>query len=277
MVGAGIVTFNPNLKRLKENIDSIYFQVSKMVIVDNGSNNIDQILEMVKVYKNISVVKNDENKGIARALNQIVEYANENGLSWILTLDQDSVCDENIIENYIKYKNYPNVAMITGKKRDRNFGYESSDMFTEDYVLIDCCITSGCLTNVDACIKVGGFDEQMFIDYVDFDMCFTLKENGYELLKVNYTGILHELGNSKKKKILGREVLITNHSAIRRYYFSRNVIYFARKHKKYINRWVYYSKIITRLAIVILYEKDKYKKTKAGLKGIVDGLKMKNV
>lgn len=34
---AGIVTFNPNIERLDQNIRAIYPQVSHIYIVDNGS------------------------------------------------------------------------------------------------------------------------------------------------------------------------------------------------------------------------------------------------
>ena len=32
-------------------------------------------------------------------------------------------------------------------------------------------------------IFIGGFDETMFIDFVDFDFCYRLKKEGYEILQ----------------------------------------------------------------------------------------------
>ena len=46
-IGAGIVTFNPDIGRLKENIDAILPQVSELVIVDNGSANVDEVCNMI--------------------------------------------------------------------------------------------------------------------------------------------------------------------------------------------------------------------------------------
>ena len=37
---AGIVLYNPDLGRLKENIESICKQVDKVILIDNGSDNI---------------------------------------------------------------------------------------------------------------------------------------------------------------------------------------------------------------------------------------------
>ncbi len=48
-IGAGIVGFfNPDIGRLKENIDAILPQVSESVIVDNGSANVDEVCDMIE-------------------------------------------------------------------------------------------------------------------------------------------------------------------------------------------------------------------------------------
>lgn len=89
---AGIVLYNPDLGRLKENIESICKQVDKVILIDNGSDNIREIEDLIKEYLNCILLKNGENMGIAYALNQILKYAYENDVKWFLTLDQDSVC-----------------------------------------------------------------------------------------------------------------------------------------------------------------------------------------
>ena len=100
---AGIVLYNPDLGRLKENIESICKQVDKVILIDNGSDNIREIEDLIKEYLNCILLKNGENMGIAYALNQILKYAYENDVKWFLTLDQDSVCSRNLINTYSKY------------------------------------------------------------------------------------------------------------------------------------------------------------------------------
>ena len=75
---AGIVLYNPDLGRLKENIESICKQVDKVILIDNGSDNIREIEDLIKEYLNCILLKNGENMGIAYALNQILKYAYEN-------------------------------------------------------------------------------------------------------------------------------------------------------------------------------------------------------
>lgn len=274
MIGAGIVTYNPDIDRLKENIDSIMQQVSELVIVDNGSANVDDICGMIEGRSGIYMIWNEENQGIAKALNEIVRFADEHGWDWVLTLDQDSVVMPGLIDNYRQYMDFDKVAMITCLFLDRNYGIQQEFEFSEEYRYAERCITSGCLTKVAPCLETGGFDEAMFIDYVDFDMCYMLRERGYRILQSSFRGVLHELGNSQRRVFFGREVIVTNHSPGRRYYYSRNLIYFIRKHKGHVNALRYYIKLYGRLGVVILYEKNKWSKLKSGFKGIADGYRM---
>ena len=47
---AGIVLYNPDLGRLKENIESICKQVDKVILIDNGSDNIRSNKEIFELY-----------------------------------------------------------------------------------------------------------------------------------------------------------------------------------------------------------------------------------
>lgn len=273
-IGAGIITYNPDISRLKENIDSILPQVGSLVIVDNGSGNVDDICRMIESYDNIYMIWNEDNLGVAKALNETVQFASEHDWKWVLTLDQDSVAMDGLIDNYRKYMDFDRVAMITCLFLDRNYGIQQEHEFSGEYRYAERCITSGCLMSVEACLETGGFDEAMFIDYVDFDMCYMLTERGYRILQSSFRGILHELGRSQRRVFFGREVIVTNHSPARRYYYSRNVVYFIRKHKGHVSAIRYYIKLYGRLGVVLLYEKNKRKKLRYGFKGIIDGYKM---
>ena len=98
---AGIVLFNPNKERLTQNIDAIYPQVDKIVLIDNCSTNGIHIETRKKI--DITLIRNNTNKGIAFALNQIMEYAFGHNFDWVITLDQDSVVSNNLINNWFIY------------------------------------------------------------------------------------------------------------------------------------------------------------------------------
>ena len=228
-ISAGIVLFNPDINRLKENISAVIVQCTHIYLVDNGSSNIDEVLESLRRYNHtkISIIRNEVNQGMARALKQLTKAALQDGFDWILTLDQDSVSPSNITEEFIKYASYQDTGMLCPVICDRNkeVVVEAKDGYKE----IDECITSGSLLSIKAWSKIGGFDESMFIDGVDFDICYRLREFGYKILQVQSVVLLHELGHIEYHRFLFWRVLVKNHSAFRKFYIARNTVYLARK------------------------------------------------
>lgn len=272
---AGIVLFNPDLERLKENIGGVMPQVDMICCVDNCSDNIGNIENLICEYGTVHLIKNGSNKGVAAALNQIASFARHVGAEWVLTLDQDSIPQEGLIDRYEnELQHLSHVGMLTCLRRDINtHAVEPKDASS----VIDkrqTCITSGCYLNIAAWDDAGGFDEKMFIDYVDFDMCMTLHEHGYEIYLIPFLGIIHELGNSRIVSFLGHEEIIYGHTAFRKYYFVRNRLYYAKKHEKYLNKWRQYGGVIKYIMLVVLYEDNKKEKVKSMIHGVIDSKKM---
>lgn len=274
-IAAGIVLYNPDLTVLNENIDSIVNQVDYIVMVDNNSkdNLIEDIKERYKEYKNFYYIVNYENLGISGALNQIIEFCSKKDIEWVLTLDQDSICPLNLIKTYKRYTEMPDVAIITPAITDRNLINEG-EKSTKKYIFVDRCLTSAALTNVRICKEVKCFDEKMFIDFVDFDYCYTLKENGYKIIKTYEVNLLHQLGDLEVYTILNKKIFVSNHNSLRKYYYLRNAIYCYKKHKKLMGLNIL-LRIIGKIYIkTIIFEDDKLKKIISMNKGIVDGIRM---
>ncbi len=267
---AGIVTYEPELQRLKENIDTISYQVSKVFIIDNSSGNVKDIERLAAGYANVDLTKNAQNKGMAGALNQIIAKARENGYLWVITLDQDSVCYKDLVDNYRKYID-DSIGMLICDVIDRNYEIKKRSPKTpvED---VGKCITSGCLTNVNAVVQSGGFDEKLFMDMVDYDMCYSLREHGYRIVNAHFDGLLHEVGESKKYSILGFEFAVNNHSAERKYTISRNSVYLIKKHR--LNPVPEYALIFRRIFTALFFEERKFDKINAIIRGVLDGWKM---
>ncbi len=263
---AGIVLYNPDLIRLKENFDHIKNQVDCLVIVDNGSNSI--------LYRNILCdskcvfIRHDENLGIANALNEIMEYAYSHSYAWVLTLDQDSVASDNLISSYFVYIDRRSLAMITPIIKDRNASLKEEE-FNEEESKVEYCITSGSFVCVEAWRTVGGFDGSMFIDYVDFDFCASLREKGWEILKISKSYILHEVGHARVITIFGKDRLSYNHVPFRYYYIVRNNLYFGRKHHLFFRQL---KNVIRLFYIVIFYEPRKISKIFRMICGLLVGL-----
>lgn len=253
MICAGIVIYNPDIKRLQDVIDAICRQVDLLVLVDNGSNNMGVILETIKPYNVVHIIQNAENKGIATALNQICSHCYDKGYEWCLTLDHDTVCHEGMVNQLLKYSSKESIGIICPKVdyeganiKQKNTNSETVDVYA--------CMTSGSLTNLSAWKQVGGFRESYFIDYVDNEFCMRLGLAGYRIVRVNGCVMHHRLGESVKRKLFNIfPVTVSVHKPWRFYYMTRNNLLFIHQYKKHLNIFKEYAKVMTILYHGVLY------------------------
>ena len=290
-IAAGIVLYNPEIVRLRKNIEGIYNQVEKIYIFDNGSKNNNEICQLLNRYEDnkIDFINYNNNQGLAFALNIIVLKSAEDGFDWILTLDQDSICDSSIIETFMKYIYISDVGIICPvyyDSRRKNLDLIVKQQKTRD---IDFCITSGSLTNIDIYKKIGGFDETLFIGLIDNEYCYKLRLAGYRIIEDASVIMNHELGNltaSKHEKLylkLG-DLLHSNTikklsykrevNPMRFYYSTRNMIYLNRKYYKNLNS-IWSTKTFIKNTIAdFIRGKNKIILVKKFVLGVKDGLKL---
>lgn len=274
-IAAGIVTYNPEIARLRENLMSVYGQVEKVLLVDNASENIDDIRKLLNEFPGCELVRNGKNKGIAEALNQLMGLASEEEYDWVLTLDDDSVCDRDLVKKLSYYTDRKHVGIICPRAVDDKMD-KVSKQFDDEYENVDSCITAGSLTSVKVWRSVGGFDRRMFIDFVDIEYCRRLKIKGYGILRVNGTCIHQQYGNiSGSFSFFGKKFYIFNYSPARIYHSVRNQIYYIKKHRKYISVWRQLLYLTGYIGKRIIFEKNRRMSCKAVCRGIKDGIKMR--
>ena len=280
-----IVTYNPDVERLTDNIKAIACQTDGVLIVDNGSKNTEFLDRFSFVYNTV-VIKNNSNKGIAYALNTGMKYAYENGFEWAITLDEDSVCPDGIISNarellekgYMEYDSSckgNNIAMIVPLIKETASG-ELCELGTKvngtAYQEVNKCITSAAITNVVVWKKLHGFDNKLFIDYVDYDYALRCILGGYRIIRMNEVILDHRIGKSEYKKFLWTKIRVANHSPQRKYYIARNIVIYIRRYAKNINVFAEFLRLLKVLILIVLYEDDKRDKLGACFKGIRDGI-----
>jgi rhamnosyltransferase len=267
---AGIVSYNPDVERLRENIIAIHKQVPAVVIFDNGSKNISFMEKLVFEFENVELLRSDSNIGIAAALNRMMQWGNDRHYIWMLSLDQDSVCDESYVSKMKPYLEIePLLGIVAPVIVDRNVGVVGHNPKSE-YCHVNTCITSGAFSKILYWKAIGKYDESMFIDSVDFEYCYRMRKYGYGVIQVKNVRLLHELGNSKKRNFLLWKIDVTGHSAFRKYYIARNNVYYPLKHHLWIRFLRGNLRNISLTLIVLLYEGNKKEKTKAICKGWKD-------
>lgn len=270
---AGIVLYNPDIERLQENLNTISGQVDEILLIDNGSTNTSRIKSLCG-GGNYLVIFNKDNLGISHALNQILSYSIQNDYDWFITLDQDSVANCYLIENYKSFlQTHPeiNCGCITSNIIDRNFERKEKYNNNCDYKIINYCITSGSMMNANIISSIGGFDDQMFIDKVDTEICIRMTNNGYQIIRINFDGVLHEIGHAKQINLVFRKWDLYNHPPVRRYYMCRNAVYLLKKYHSAYTLKVLMGEILQTI-LVLIHEDQKKKKFTFSFYGYRDGI-----
>jgi rhamnosyltransferase len=273
-----VVTYNPD-ELLSGLIETIQNQVDSIIIVDNNSGKDGLgIIYREADRLNLHIIRNEQNIGIAGALNQGVLFARELNYSWAITFDQDSTPFSNIINILIEvYSLYPDKNRIgaigsnyAGGIKQSSFRKSNSGKFCEK----DYLITSGCLISVETCIESGGFREDFFIDNVDLEYSLRLRKNGKVLLLAREEGMQHKAGDPGFKNFLGLKLISSNHNKFRRYYMSRNHVILTKEYffifPYFIAKLNYFY--LMSIIKIILVDSDKKAKIKASIKGIKDGV-----
>lgn len=268
LIAAIIITYNPD-KDFEDRLQNISKQVRFVIIVDNASEpDIISWMQMV-VPSSTRVIQNTDNNGIAIALNQGVQTAISFGCDWVLTLDQDTVVDEDIVERLCKINRfakleYEKIGAIGANSRSPLSGklynnvLKSNRLWTEQIAII----TSGCLLSVLAYQKVGLFREDFFIEGVDTEYCLRLRKYGYTILMSNNPLMTHAAGRMEEKRFWGRTILITNHTPYRYFLMIRNVLKILYKYGFREPVWSIKTLIalLKMVLKIIFFEEDKLRK-----------------
>lgn len=269
-----IITYNID-KKVVEVINSIINQIETIIIVDNASN--DKTIKLLKELscnEKVNVIFNNENAGIATALNQGVKFAENNNCNWVLTLDHDSICGKDMMKNMLlcanTYNQYESIGMLAPKAFDVNKKEFISKKNKENtqYTEIKDCIQSGSLIKIDVFKKIGYFNEDLFIYHVDFDFCQRMLKAEFKILQCNNSILYHEEGYKIRKNILWKTFYYNNYSSYAIYYITRNTIYMCKNYSI-----IYFKRIVKDFFHILLFDKKRNEKMSYWIKGIRDAIK----
>lgn len=280
-VCAVIVTYHPD-DGLAERVAEVVSQVDRAVLVDNASE--PNALSRGRSHQAISVIDNKANIGIAAALNQGVRWAKEQGYQWVLTLDQDTVLAQGVVDTFAGVYEAASatrkVGIIGANYVDKVTGAtlvpeESPD--DKPFADVVTAITSGTLLSVEAFDEIGPFREEFFIDHVDDEYCLRARQMGYDVILTRRPLMNHTSGSPRYHHFLGKRLITPHLPASRRYYRTRNQVVLTREYWHRERAWVKlaFSVRWREVVLVWLFEKDKLAKTSKTIRGIFDGLRRK--
>ena len=140
-----VIVYYPDFSKLLLNIGTYVNEIEQLFVVFNSPVSDENVKDLNSRYSKLQIIFNNENTGIATALNQTAQKALNLGYEWLLTMDQDSsfLSDEffkafgrNSNESIAVFSPNPELSGAT-KGENRNA--------TEEIL---CAITSGSLLSL---------------------------------------------------------------------------------------------------------------------------------
>ena len=224
----------------KQTINSVLETVHNLnyeiIVVDNNSEDgsYEQLKDDFREFININFILNRSNAGFAVANN--IAFNNSSG-KYILLLNSDVIVHENTInESFIYIKNHENIGILgckvslpngqLDKACRRSFPtfwvsfyrmtflsklFPNSPRFNKynlSYIddngvyPVDCVVGAYMLLDSDLYRECGGLDESYFMYGEDIELCFNVKELGFEVYYYGKKEITHYKGASGSNKKL---------------------------------------------------------------------------
>ncbi len=268
---AGVVSlYNPTLEVI-DNIATYIDQIHLLYVLDNSNNINYAVVEKLSKNRKIKYINNSQNLGIAKVLNIAADFAINNGYKYLLTMDQDSKATLNMVKNLLEAaQTQENIGIISPLHSNK---YNTHLRFTEPFEKVTAVKTSGNILFLDAYMKTGKFNEDLFIDYVDIEYCYRLTQCNYNIIRVNSVILEHNEADMSERVFLGKKYYPYNHKDFRFYYKTRNMLYMRRKFANFSKQLlISYLRIVAK---VILFEKKRLRKIRMILLGVNDFLKGK--
>lgn len=254
-IGACTVIYNPD-EQVINNIKTYIDKVNVCVVVDNSEKK-NIVCELLKNTPEITYIDMHGNKGIAAALNRGIEFLQKKDIDYVLTMDQDSKFPKQYYEKIINLvEKYGNEYSVVGL----NYNYSSKEL-NDEIVEAQYWLTSGNFVKITDFNKIGKFDEELFIDYVDIEYGYKLYKNNLKLCYLKNFSLEHEIGNPIQINLFGKKFFAMNHNAIRYYYRYRNSYYLYKKDKIFFKK-EFFKEIFVNIPKMMIYERDRRNKIK---------------
>ncbi|MCK5534758.1 glycosyltransferase [bacterium] len=232
-----------------KSLEKLDYSLFKVVIVDNGSEDKQEVCLITQKYPWVELIVNKENLGFAGGNNVGIKYALNCGADYILLLNNDTIVESSLLKELVKviesnkkigmagpkiyYQNPLDKVWFGGGKirwwRPVHIGEGVVDRGKLEKVKQSDYI-SGCalLIKKEVIEKIGLLDNRFFLYYEDVDWSLRARKAGYRLMFVPQARVWHKISSS-----LGKS------SVQSIYYGIRNRLLLLQKHAHRFEHWVF--------------------------------------
>lgn len=232
-----IVTYEPEMENLNRLVRCAQRADFTPVIVDNSRKNKVKAEEMPE---EIVIISMNGNAGIAAAQNAGIRCAEKMGAEIVGFFDQDSSADEMLLTRLAKFLGEKGNCVVAPVALDKETLEEypvqrlKKNGYPYDVYVKDCkepqradlVISSGMMTTSEVLSRVGDYDEDFFIDFVDIEWCLRCKKQQIPIYVLPDAVLFHKIG---EKNVDLETMELTIHSPARTYYKVRNAFLLLRK------------------------------------------------
>lgn len=217
--------YYPSEKHIKT-IKKIAKQVDLLLVCNNTPD--DKIQDSID---NCEIINFGENLGLSAAFNKAIDMA---GIDWdaadyCVFFDQDSNIEDGYIDRLVSsfkdiatlcdnlgvmgpvYKDEKNGAINLPSSREPIEG-------TNAYI-VQSIITSSMIIQYGTLKEIGFWNENVFLDMADFDLCWRLSENGYKIVVDSDVILSHSVGE-EVFSVFGKQLQVWK--PVRNYYRIRD-------------------------------------------------------
>ena len=234
----------------------------KIIIVDNA-NNIALKKLVEKNYKIYKYILNKKNYGYSKAANQAIKLSDT---EFILMFQADGIIDQKDIFKLLDaHKKYENSFIVSPTlfDKERNVSTNAGN-FPENYFYKKPIILDGdiCAETVLGSIimfkradiiKIGLYDENLFLYFLDDDLCKRIRDKKKAVIQVLNARATHEHGKIKVRNPIKKIFL-------RHFHFTFDELYYfykIKKHDRLLNELSnkvpkYFTKLLLNLIILRL-------------------------
>jgi GT2 family glycosyltransferase len=252
-----------------------YYGRSEVIIVDNASG--DNSREIVTArFQEVQWIQLKTNIGFGKACNIGAEAACG---QYLLLLNPDTVVSSNTLVNAVEFMEAHPKAGLMGPKilnpdgtlqlscrrsiptpsvafyyftglshafpKSKRFGrYHLTYMDEDEMAQVDVLSGSFMFMRRDIFDIIGGFDKRFFMYGEDIDLCYRVRQTGYEVWYYPTIKIVHQKGKSSSKRLIRSRI-----------YFYEAMIIFSRKYRNiqdtYFPWWLMWAGIVFQAALSI--------------------------
>lgn len=226
---------------------------------------------------NIKYICFGENLGLSLAFNKLFQIEEFEEDDYIVFFDQDSTVEEAHIDNLVQeyellQKNNIPVGVLGPVFYNTSNGLievpKTKTALTEHSFKVSSIITSSMLCKYKDIKDIGFFNERVFLDMADWDICWRIIESGKLCCMTDKIVLKHSLGTGEKKIGFLR---IRVGSPFREYYQTRECLYLlTRKYTPFKYKVRFVLMLTVRPIMHLLFLENKKERIKYIFKGIKD-------